>query len=376
MIDPSTPRPAPASAPFATDALRWAAVRGRDRRAAGAFLYAVRTTGIYCRPGCASRLPRREHVVFFPDRRSAERAGFRPCKRCRPDAAAPDPAASAVALACRRIAEAERPPSLAELAAVAGLSPSHFHRLFTRTVGMTPKRYAAAQRRERLAAGLRSDESVTRAIYDAGYGSASRFYEENGRSPALGMAPAAFRAGARGETIRYAVGPSSLGQVLVAATERGICAVELGDDPVALGASVRRRFPRAALREDPAFADTLRRVIALIDAPGPDAGADLARDLPLDIRGTAFQARVWAALRQIPPGRTATYAEVAAGIGQPRAARAVAAACAANPLAVAVPCHRVVRGDGGLGGYRWGETRKRLLLQRESAAGSPTPDEP
>lgn len=351
--------------PFASDERRWAAVAGRDQSAADAFVYAVRTTGIYCRPGCASRRPRREHVAFFSDRRAAERAGFRPCKRCRPEAVTKSVAerqAAAVARACELIATAERPPVLRDLAAAVDLSPHHFHRLFTRIVGTTPKRYAAAERRRRVAAGLRPGVDVTRAIYDAGYGSASRFYEGDGGNAALGMAPATVKAGAAGETIRYAIGPSSLGPVLVAATARGICAIELGEEATALVARLRGRFPRATLRDDASDA-TVARVVAMIEAPG---GAPAA-DLPLDVRGTAFQARVWAELRAIPAGRTASYGEVATRIGQPGAARGVASACAANPVAIAIPCHRVVRGDGGLGGYRWGTERKRELLRRERA---------
>ncbi len=353
--------------PFASDERRWVVVVNRDRSAADSFLYGVRTTGIYCRPGCASRLPRREHVAFFADRTEAERAGFRPCKRCRPETATAETrAAAAVAAACRRIDEAERPPSLAELAAAVGLSPSHFHRLVRRAVGLTPKGYAAARRRQQVREGLSVGESVTGAIYGAGYGSGSRFY--GGDAAALGRPPAPYRAGGAGETIRWGVGRSSLGAVLVAATARGVCAVDLverGRERAELGDALRRRFPRAALVEDPTFAETVERVVALVEAPAA-AVTDRRGEIPLVVRGTAFQERVWAALRAIPAGETASYAEVAARIGRPGAARAVAGACAANPVAVAVPCHRVVRGDGGLGGYRWGEARKRALLAREA----------
>ena len=346
---------------FPTDARRWAAVLRRDRRAEGEFLYRVRTTGVYCRPTCASRLPKRENVAFFASSGEAERAGFRACKRCRPgDGLRPDPGAATIARACRLMDEAEAPPALGDLAAAVGLSPSHFHRLFKRTVGVTPKEYAAAQRAGRVREGLGRSPTVTRAIYDAGFNAGSRFYEGAGRE--LGMAPAAYKNGAAGIEIRYAVEPSSLGWLLVAATEHGVCAIELDAGPEPLLARLRARFPRATLRgDDPAFAAWVGLVSAFVEAP------QRGLDLPLDVQGTAFQHRVWKALRELPPGTTATYAEVAERIGRPGGARAVAAACAANPIAVAIPCHRVVGGDGGLRGYRWGVERKRALLEREAA---------
>jgi AraC family transcriptional regulator of adaptative response/methylated-DNA-[protein]-cysteine methyltransferase len=341
---------------YTTDEARWGAVAARDKGADGAFLFGVITTGIYCRPGCASRTPRRENVRFFATADEAERAGLRACKRCDPRGeAAPRPAA-AVARACAQIEAAEQPPTLGELADAAGMSPYHFHRVFKAATGVTPAAYWRARRDERLRQGLRAGGSVGAAIYEAGFGSASGAYE----GAALGMTPATYRAGARGERISYAVAGSYLGPVLVAATERGVCAIEFGDDAPALRGRLAARFPGAELQEgDAAFAATVARVVAFIEAP---AGG---LDLPLDIQGTAFQRRVWAALRAIPAGQTASYAEVARRVGQPGAARAVAQACAANTLAVAIPCHRVLRGDGDLGGYRWGAGRKRQLLERE-----------
>ena len=347
---------------YDTAPARWAALRSRDAAADGRFVYAVATTGVYCHPSCAARPARPENVSFHPDGRSAEAAGFRPCKRCKPDQ--PSRAqreAALVAAACRTMADAEEPPALDQLAAAAGLSPFHFHRLFRRIAGITPKAYADAERARRVQFGLRSGGSVTEAIYQAGFNSSGRFYEA---APGLlGMAPSAYRAGAPGEVIRHAVGRSSLGAVLVAATARGVCAILLGDDAAALAADLHARFPKARHQAaDPAFDGWVSQVVAHVDAPG---GAALA--LPLDIRGTAFQRRVWEALRAIPPGDTASYAEVAARLGSPKAVRAVAGACAANRLAVAIPCHRVVASGGALGGYRWGVGRKRALLEKESA---------
>ncbi len=348
---------------YASDEKCWDAVRARDAGADGRFWYSVRTTGVYCRPSCGARLPRRENVAFHASRAAAEQAGFRPCKRCRPDA--PDRMAGKVAAACRTIAAAleagERSPALADLAAEAGLSPFHFHRVFTAAMGLTPGRYAAGLRAGRARAALPGAARVTDAIYDAGYGSNGRFYEASGA--ALGMRPSAYRDGGRGETIRFATSPCALGLVLVAATERGVCAIQFGDDAQSLREDLAARFPRAVLEAgDDGFATTVGRVVGLIEQPARGL------DLPLDLRGTAFQQRVWAALRRIPAGGTASYAEVAEAIGAPRAVRAVARACSANPAAVAVPCHRVIRGDGAVSGYRWGVARKRALLARERAA--------
>jgi len=349
------------TASFATDDERWAAVARRDPRADGAFYYSVSTTGVYCRPSCAARLARREHVRFHPSREDAERAGFRPCKRCRPGE--PGPArqrAAAVARACRLIETAEEMPSLDALADAAGLSRFHFHRVFTATTGLTPRAYAAAHRARRVREGLARGGSVTEAIYDAGFNSNGRFYEAS--ADLLGMTPGAFRAGGAGASIRFAVGQCSLGSILVAATERGVCAILLGDDPDRLVRDLQDRFPKARLvGGDAGFETLVAKVVGFVEAPA------LGLDLPLDVRGTAFQQRVWKALRRIPPGATVTYSDVAARIGAPRAVRAVAGACAANTIAVAIPCHRVVRNDGTLSGYRWGVERKRALLDREAA---------
>ena len=343
-----------------TDAANWAAVQARD--AAAAFFYAVATTGVFCRPSCAARPARPEHVSFFPTAAAAVQAGFRPCKRCRPDLPPkPEREQALVAKACRQIESAEDPPSLDELANNAGLSLSHFHRLFRRIVGVTPRGYAAGRRAHLLQSGLPAASTVTEAFYDAGFNSPGRFYAA---APGLlGMTPSAYRVGAPGETIQHAAGKSALGDVLVAATGIGVCAILLGDDAETLAADLRARFPRAQLRPgDAEFTAWVAEVVSFVDAP---AAGPLA--LPLDIRGTAFQRRVWEALRAIPPGETRTYSAMAAELGAPNAVRAVAGACAANALAVAVPCHRVIGADGGLSGYRWGLHRKRALLDREKA---------
>ncbi|HET7769587.1 MAG TPA: bifunctional DNA-binding transcriptional regulator/O6-methylguanine-DNA methyltransferase Ada, partial [Chloroflexota bacterium] len=313
---------------FLTAAARWEAVTRRDPRADGAFLYAVRTTGIYCRPTCHARLPRRENVSFYESSTGAERAGFRPCKRCAPQLPAPtEPHAAAIARARRRLdTSTEGAPTLTELAAEAGLSPFHFQRVFKRLTGLSPKQYAIAGRERRLRATLERGQPVTAAVYDAGYGSASRAYED---APAtLGMTPGAYRSGAAGEVVRYDIATCSLGHVLVAATERGLCAIEFGDDDHALLSRLTARFPRARLeRGGTEIEKALAAVTQLIDSPqsGPPS-------LPLDVRGTAFQRRVWEALRAIPAGVTVTYSGLAAQLGQPRAARAVAQACGANTL--------------------------------------------
>lgn len=349
---------------------RWQAVAGRDRASAARFVYAVTTTGVYCRPGCGARRPRPEHVRFFDDTASAERAGFRPCRRCRPDR----PAVAArqtvlVAELCRRIDRAEQPPTLTELSRQAGFSPYHLQRVFKQITGVSPRDYALARRAERLRLALDGGAAVTDACYRAGYRSSGGFYRD--APAALGMTPGAYRAGGAGETIRFAVGQCSLGAILVAASRRGLCAIELGDEPDAMLQQLQRRFDRACLiGADPDFEQWVAQVIALIEAPGTGL------TLPLDLRGTAFQVRVWQALRDIPPGQTASYAEIARRIGQPRAVRAVAGACAANALAVAIPCHRVVRSDGALSGYRWGIERKRALLAREAGQGGARKESP
>lgn len=364
---PAAPQPASPADPYPDDAARWAAVLARDPAADGAFILGVRTTGVYCRPTCPARRPNRENIAFYPHPAAARAAGLRACRRCEPDAA-PERrvAAQAVAAAAGMIAAAvadEAPaPTLQALAARAGYAPHHFHRLFKRQTGLTPAALARALRARAAEAGLAAGDSVTEAIHAAGYGSPSRFYAEAGAR--LGMSPAARRDGGRGETIRHAVTQTSLGPVLVAATPRGVCAIQFGDDAAALAAWLRRRFPAAELAPpDAAFENLVAAVAALVERPGQD------RALPLDLRGTAFQERVWQALRAIPAGATASYAGIAAAIGRPTAARAVAAACAANPVAVAVPCHRVLRSGGALSGYRWGVARKAALLDRERDPG-------
>lgn len=338
---------------------RWAAVVARDRGADGTFYYSVATTGVYCRPSCGSRRPNPRNVRFYETTAEAARAGFRPCRRCRPDRPPLEQVhAARVAEACRLIETAEKTPALAALAKRAGLSPYHFHRVFKATTGVTPKAYAAAHRAKRVRDELTGSRTVTEAIYDAGFNSASRFYETSGQF--LGMTPTDFRAGGADMEIRFAVGQCALGSVLVAQSARGVCAILLGDDPDALVRDLQDRFPRATLLGgEAAFEQTVARVIAFVEAPARGL------DLPLDVRGTAFQQRVWAALRQIPAGSTASYAEIASRIGAPNGSRAVAQACGANPLAVAIPCHRVVRTDGSLSGYRWGVQRKQDLLARE-----------
>ena len=340
---------------------RWAALAARSVAADGTFFYSVRTTGVYCRPSCGARLPRPENVRFHATREEAERAGFRPCKRCRPDRPSlAEQHAATVTEICRLIETSSRVPALDALAARAGMSPFHFHRVFKGVTGLTPRAYAAAHRGERVRRELGKAPTVTAAIYDSGYSSNGRFYGESEQM--LGMTPTEYRAGGARAEIRFAVGECSLGSILVARSERGVCAIFLGDDPDALTRELQDRFPRATLiGADPAFEDVVAKVVGLIEAPGTGV------DLPLDVRGTAFQQRVWRALREIPAGSTASYREIASRIGAPRAVRAVAHACAVNPVAVAIPCHRVVRSDGGLAGYRWGVERKRELLEREAA---------
>jgi AraC family transcriptional regulator of adaptative response/methylated-DNA-[protein]-cysteine methyltransferase len=362
---------APKSPRYATDAQKWIAVRHRDPRADGVFVFSVKTTRVYCRPSCASRPPRRENVAFHDSCAAAERAGFRPCKRCRPDG--PSLAAqhaSMVARACQILATRDPVPSLPTLARELGLSAPHFHRVFTRVTGLSPKACAGALRAESVRRHLSKSPSVTEALHAAGYSSSGRFYAEASRQ--LGMKPKRFLRGGDGETIRFACGKSSLGPVLVAASEKGVCAILLGDDLEELARDLARRFPRATLLPgDRAFGQTVAAVIRRVEDPR----APLAL-LPLDLRGTLFQQKVWRALAEIPLGQTATYAAIARRLGRPKAARAVAAACAANPLAVAVPCHRVVRSDASLSGYRWGIPRKRALLARESGGPCPAENSP
>ncbi len=342
---------------------RWGRVIARDAGADGTFFYSVRTTGVYCRPSCAARRPRPENVAFHRTTEDAERAGFRPCRRCKPDEAALGERQQATVVAlCRFIECAPEPPTLDQMARQAGLSRWHLHRLFKRVTGLTPRAYAMAHRARRIRNELAQSTTVTEAIHGAGYGSSGRFYGESRQ--VLGMTPTRFRSGGADTEIRFAVGACSLGSILVAQSADGVCAILLGDGPDLLVRELQDRFPRAALiGDDAGFEQRMAQVIGFVDAPR------LGLDLPLDVRGTAFQRRVWQALRDIPPGTTVSYAELARRIGAPKSARAVAGACAANLLAVAIPCHRVVRSDGGLSGYRWGVERKRALQERE--AGRP-----
>ncbi len=348
------------AAGFSTDEERWAAVVRRDSAADGIFYYSVRTTGVYCRPSCASRAALRKNVGFHASCEEAEQAGFRACKRCRPNAPGlAEQHAAGVARACRLIEGSAEMPNLDALAQAAGMSRFHFHRVFKRVTGVTPKAYGTARRAQHVRDELPKHGTVTDAIYGAGFNSSGRFYAKS--AEVLGMAPANFRAGGTGESIRFAVGECSLGSILVAATAKGICGIALGDDPDALLRDLQDRFPKARLvGGDSEFEQRVARVVAFVEAPA------LGLDLPLDVRGTAFQQRVWQALREIPAGATASYAQVAARIGEPKATRAVARACASNTIAVAIPCHRVIRNDGGLSGYRWGLERKQALLDREA----------
>jgi AraC family transcriptional regulator of adaptative response/methylated-DNA-[protein]-cysteine methyltransferase len=345
---------------FSSDDGRWQALAERDLQACDEFVYGVLTTGVYCRPTCASRRPNRENVRFFETAREAEQAGFRPCKRCRPEAPEwEQPHTRAVKEACKRIDEAAEPLSLKELASAAGLSAFHFQRLFKKIVGVTPKQYGMAKRANKVRERLTKKTTVTQAMYDAGFGSSSRFYEQ--ASAMLGMKPSIYKNGAEDVLIRFAVVPCFLGLVLVAATERGICCIDFGDTAESLKKNLGRRFPKAIFHDpDAQFTAMIGKALAFLENPDRDR-----LGLPLDVQGTAFQRRVWLALQKVPPGGTVSYAEIASRIGKPKAARAVARACAANPVAVAIPCHRVVRANGLLGGYRWGVERKRVLLERE-----------
>lgn len=346
---------------YATDAARWAAVQARDAAADGHFVYAVRTTGVYCQPSSPARLPKRENVEFFATAAAAEAAGYRASRRARGDqSSAVAERAALVARACRLIEAAETPPALDELAAEVGMSPFHFHRLFKSETGLTPKAYASAYRARKLREELSTaTASITDAIYGAGFNSNSRFYETSGQL--LGMRARDYRAGGAGAVIRFAIGQCSLGAILVAQSQRGICAILLGDDPDALAQELQDQFPKAQfIGGDSGFEQLVAQVVGFVEAPA------LGLQLPLDVQGTAFQERVWRALREIPPGATVSYTDIAARIGSPKSVRAVAQACGANHLAVAIPCHRVVRRNGDLAGYRWGVDRKRELLRREA----------
>lgn len=372
-IDPlRAPKTTPADAAcaggsFATDEARWQAIATRNPKADGHFLFAVRTTGIYCWPSCRSRPALRHNVEYFDTAAQAAAVGYRPCKRCKPDTACqPDPRVAIAARAAAIIAASPDAHPLAALAEAVGLSPSHFHRLFKSVMGVTPKDYRDAVCAERLRAGLDGSQTITTAIHDAGYGAVSRYYEN--ASDRLGMTATAYRHRGEGADIRFAVSRCCLGAILVAATDRGICSISLGDEPEDLVTALKLRFANAErVGNNPAFDALVADVIGAIAEPAQ------AIALPLDVRGTAFQERVWQALRSIPFGQTATYTDIARRIGQPNATRAVANACGANPAAVAIPCHRVVRNDGSLGGYRWGIARKRTLLAREQSQTSTGP---
>jgi len=342
------------------DAGRWTAVLERDATADGRFVYAVASTRIYCRPSCPSRRPNRRQVSFFPTPDAAEAEGYRACRRCHPRDLETD--------SVRRVREAQRyldrhldeTVTLDRLGRAVGLSPYHLQRTFKRLTGMSPRAYAGARRMERMKAGLKAGETVSRATYDAGYSSPSRAYDHSRRR--LGMTPGSYQRGGRGVRIRLTTVDTALGTVLVAATDRGLCSVTIGASAAGLEAGLRREFPAAQIeRADDELRAWAGAVVARL-------AGDEAERLPLDVRGTAFQWQVWNALQQIPRGDTRSYVEIARDLGRPTAARAVARACASNRLAVVIPCHRVVREDGGLGGYRWGIERKRELLESEAAA--------
>ncbi|MDI6934688.1 MULTISPECIES: bifunctional DNA-binding transcriptional regulator/O6-methylguanine-DNA methyltransferase Ada [Enterobacterales] len=345
---------------WATDDARWQAIVERNKDANGHFVYGVRTTGVYCQPSGAARLPKRENIEFFDTPEAAEAQGYRPSKRLRRGQPELETDHSArIAEACRYIEACEGEAALADIAVHVGMSTFHFHRLFKSITGLTPKAYASAHRNQRLREALNDNVSVTDAIFDAGFNSNSRFYENS--SAMLGMTPKTWRAGGKGTTIYFALGICSLGDILVAQSDKGICAILLGEDPDALLKDLQDKFPQADLvGGDADFEKLVARVVGFVEAP------ELGLDLPLDIRGTAFQQRVWQALRDIPVGATVSYSDIALRIGSPRAVRAVAGACAANMLAVAIPCHRVVKNDGALSGYRWGVERKRALLNKEA----------
>ncbi|MDJ0622175.1 MAG: bifunctional DNA-binding transcriptional regulator/O6-methylguanine-DNA methyltransferase Ada [Desulfocapsaceae bacterium] len=344
---------------FSTEQSRWQAVVDNNQQADGHFFYAVKTTGIFCRPSCPSRLPHQDNIEFFNSSSAAMEAGYRPCKKCQPlSLSADEHNHEKVITACRLIESSDEPISLADLAAKVNLSPHYFHRLFKRIVGITPKQYGAGHTSKCFRDHLEDGQSVTEAIYAAGYSSSSRAYDnENDR---LAMTPTTYKNGGRGTTITYGFAECFLGWIVVAATSRGVCSVEIGESPEKLAAVLRQRFPRAILQEsDDNFVDLLGRVVKSIEEPGT------INDIPIDIKGSAFQQQVWRMLRRLKPGETASYSEIAARLGKPRAGRAVANACSANPVAVIIPCHRVIAKDGSLSGYRWEAWRKRLLLERE-----------
>ena len=336
---------------------QWQQVMARDARQDGRFVFAVRTTGIYCRPSCPSRRPRRDSVEFFLDPRQAEGAGYRACLRCKPTEISSQ--AQAVLQARKLLDEAEGVLTLAELSKQVRVSPFHLQRLFKRATGLSPREYQSARRMQQVKHGLRKGDDVTTALYNAGFGSASRLYEKSHQQ--LGMTPGAYRRGGTGVTVQYAIVPSPLGRMLVAATPRGMCAVRFGDTASELESELRAEFHAATLvRDEAALQRYTKPLLASL------RGESVTIELPLDVRATAFQMKVWEKLREIPAGETRSYSEVAQGIGDPKAVRAVARACASNPVALAVPCHRVVRSDGELAGYRWGVQRKKKLLKMEA----------
>ena len=346
--------------PSVVDDPRWARIVARDKTADGHFWYSVSTTGVYCRPSCPSRAANPENVEIHDTLESARRTGFRPCRRCNPDGLSIEAEnAAMVAKACRMIEESEEEPALKDLAKAAGRSATYFHRVFKTVTGLTPKNYAIAHRSMKVREELVAGNSVTGAIYGAGFNSSGRFYEKS--TTMLGMTPSQYRNGGANEEIRFAVGQTSLGAILVASSQKGVAAILLGHDPDALVRDLQDRFPKARLiGADRDYEAMVARVVGFVETPA------IGLDLPLDVRGTAFQQRVWQALQEIPVGETVSYAEIARRIGSPTSVRAVAGACAANGLAVAIPCHRVVRNDGSLSGYRWGVERKRALLFREA----------
>jgi len=348
----------------------WQAVESKDAHFNGVFVYGVRSTGVYCKPSCPSRRPRREKVEFFHTREEAEAAGFRACLRCKPrEAAALDPRAELVLQVCRRIEEREGvAPSLEELSAESGVSPHHLQRTFKSLTGITPRQYAASLRLRLFKSRVKEGEDVTAAMYDAGYGSSSRLYED--ASGRLGMTPATYRRKGKGMNIDYAIADSHLGRLLVAATERGVCSVQLGDADEELESALASEYPAAEIKRDETrLGDVVEGLLCHLEGSRPNLG------LPLDLQATAFQLRVWDELRRIPYGSTRSYAEVAEAIGRPTATRAVARACATNPVALVTPCHRVVRTGGALGGYRWGVGRKERLLEQERSSATAAPVE-
>jgi AraC family transcriptional regulator, regulatory protein of adaptative response / methylated-DNA-[protein]-cysteine methyltransferase len=352
---------------YASDTQRWQAVVARDAKADNQFFYSVASTGVYCRPSCAARLPKRENVAFHNNCEAAERAGFRACKRCKPnEPELQQRQREVIERICQLIERSETPLSLDELAQSATMSRFHFQRTFKKIVGITPKQFQQALRRVRIQRSLHDERNITEAIYAAGFNSSGHFYAD--AKQMLGMKPQQFQRGGADVIIRYGMVPCALGVLLLAATDKGICSIELGDNAQHLADALKRHFPRAQLVPmDAQVEQWLREIVQFIEQPHS------ALQLPLDIQGTAFQRQVWQVLRDIPLGETSSYSEIAARIGNPRAVRAVATACASNRLALAIPCHRVIRGNGELAGYRWGIERKQQLLEREAGQSRPVP---